>query len=71
MAHKAQREFCDSVRVKYPEMFKNKKVLDVGSLDNNGNNQQLLYNTCKIFCLGYLYGSQYKNQVVNSPYEFQ
>ena len=41
MAHKAQREFCDSVRVKYPEMFKNKKVLDVGSLDNNGNNRFL------------------------------
>ena len=31
MAHKAQREFCDSVRLKYPEMFKNKKVLDVGA----------------------------------------
>ena len=29
MAHKAQREFCDSVRVKYPEMFKNKKVKGV------------------------------------------
>jgi hypothetical protein len=40
-------------------------------MDNNGGNQQLLYNTCKIFCLGYLYGSQYENQVVNSPYEFQ
>ncbi len=41
MAHKEQREFCESVRVKYPEMFKNKKVLDVGSLDNNGNNRYL------------------------------
>ena len=44
MAHKAQREFCDSVRVKYPEMFKGKKVLDVGSLDNNGNNRFLFEN---------------------------
>ena len=30
MAHKAQREFCNSIMVKYPEMFKGKKVLDVG-----------------------------------------
>lgn len=40
-------------------------------MDNNGNNQQLLLNTCKTFCLGYLFGSQYGKQVVNSPYEFQ
>jgi glycosyltransferase involved in cell wall biosynthesis/SAM-dependent methyltransferase len=46
MAHKAQREFCDSVRLKYPEMFKNKKVLDVGSLDNNGNNR-FLFDNCE------------------------
>ena len=46
MAHKAQREFCNSVRVKYPEMFKNKKVLDVGSLDNNSNNR-FLFEDCE------------------------
>lgn len=40
-------------------------------MDNNGYNQQMLYNTCKIFCLGYLYGGQYGQQVINSPYEFQ
>ena len=45
MAHKAQREFCNSVRSKYPEMFKGKKVLDVGSLDNNGNNR-FLFDDC-------------------------
>ena len=40
-------------------------------MDNNGNDQQMLYNTCKIFCLGYLYGGRYGQQVTNSPYEFQ
>ena len=44
MAHKEQREFCDRVRNQYPDMFKNKKVLDVGSLDNNGNNRFLFEN---------------------------
>ena len=40
-------------------------------MDNNGGDQQMLYHICKIFCLGYLYGSKYENHVVNSPYEFQ
>jgi len=43
-------------------------------LYNNGDNQQMLYNICKMFCLGYLYGSQYGQygqSVINSPYEFQ
>ena len=46
MAHKAQREFCDSVRNKYSDMFKGKKVLDIGSLDNNGNNR-FLFDDCE------------------------
>jgi glycosyltransferase involved in cell wall biosynthesis/SAM-dependent methyltransferase len=46
MSHKEQREFCSGVREKYPEMFKGKKVLDVGSLDNNGNNR-FLFDDCE------------------------
>lgn len=41
MAHPAQIEFCTSVRNRFSELFKNNTVLDVGSLDINGNNRYL------------------------------
>lgn len=41
MAHVEQVQFCSKVRQQFPEYFKNKKVLDVGSLDINGNNRYL------------------------------
>jgi hypothetical protein len=44
MAHKAQIDFCKRVRGMYPEYFKRKKVVDVGSLDINGNNRQFFKN---------------------------
>ncbi len=44
MAHKEQREFCFGVKKIYPEFFKNKKVLDIGSLDINGCNRDLFEN---------------------------
>ena len=37
MAHPEQREFILKVKEKYPEFFKGKKVLDIGSLDINGS----------------------------------
>lgn len=45
MAHQHQQEFCLKVKNKYPEYFKNKKVLDIGSLDINGNNR-VLFEDC-------------------------
>ena len=45
MAHKEQRQFCNFVKSRYPEFFNNKKVLDIGSLDINGNNRTL-FNNC-------------------------
>jgi len=45
MAHPEQRKFCESVRDKYPHLFMNKNVLDVGSLDINGNNR-FLFQDC-------------------------
>lgn len=39
MAHKQQQDFCFKVLDLFPEHFKNKTVLDVGSLDINGNNR--------------------------------
>lgn len=36
MAHPEQREFFESVRLRFPHMFSGVKVLEVGSLDING-----------------------------------
>ncbi len=44
MAHKTQIEWCKRVKKKYPECFVNKRVLDIGSLDVNGNNKGLFEN---------------------------
>lgn len=41
MAHIEQKEFCESVKARFPKYFINKNVLDVGSLDINGNNRFL------------------------------
>ncbi len=41
MAHQEQIDFCLSVKKKFPEYFINQFVLDIGSLDVNGNNQYL------------------------------
>ena len=41
MAHEEQRIFLESVRSKFTEKFKNCRVLDIGSLDINGNNRFL------------------------------
>ena len=41
MAHQQQKDFCLSIKNRFPELFKNKWVLDIGSLDINGNNQYL------------------------------
>ena len=41
MAHEAQQNFFKSVKTLFPEYFKNKTVLDVGSMDINGNNRYL------------------------------
>lgn len=41
MAHPEQRAFCERVKVLHPGFFKPRRVLDVGSLDINGNNRFL------------------------------
>lgn len=41
MAHPEQRTFMLSVKNKFPNRFSNCKVLDIGSLDINGNNRYL------------------------------
>jgi SAM-dependent methyltransferase len=41
MAHPEQAVFCTFVRDRFPEKFKGVSVLDIGSLDINGNNRYL------------------------------
>jgi SAM-dependent methyltransferase len=45
MAHPEQKQFCERVKAQHPTFFKNKNVLDVGSLDINGNNRFLFENS--------------------------
>lgn len=44
MAHKEQREFLTKIRDMFPDTFNNCSVLDIGSLDINGNNRYLFSN---------------------------
>lgn len=41
MAHRQQQEFFLKVKNKFPDRFKNCSVVDIGSLDINGNNRFL------------------------------
>lgn len=44
MSHRAQVEFCGRMRKTRPDLFVRARVLDVGSLDVNGNNRWLFTN---------------------------
>jgi hypothetical protein len=44
MAHESQRQFFQSAKLLFPDMFRGCRVLDVGSLDVNGNNRGLFDN---------------------------
>ncbi len=41
MAHGRQQDFCKKAKQRFPDYFKNVSVLDIGSLDINGNNHYL------------------------------
>lgn len=41
MAHQQQQRFMESIRDRFPDKFKGVRVLDIGSLDINGNNRGL------------------------------
>ena len=50
MAHPEQAVFCKSVKKSLPSFFKNRVVVDIGSLDINGSNNYLFEN-CLYFGL--------------------
>jgi autotransporter strand-loop-strand O-heptosyltransferase len=45
MAHRNQQMFCEKIKNMFSEYFVNTKVLDIGSLDINGNNRYLFNNS--------------------------
>lgn len=56
MAHKLQIDFCLSVKQKFEQYFINKKVLDIGSGDINGNNNYL-FKDCFSICIDLVHGN--------------
>lgn len=44
MAHYAQQQYCTSIKQKFPNNFSGVSVLDIGSMDINGNNRYLFDN---------------------------
>jgi hypothetical protein len=44
MAHHAQQQYCLSIKARFPDKFNSVSVLDVGSMDINGNNRYLFDN---------------------------
>lgn len=74
MAHPEQAAFCKKVRDKFPEEFINCRVLDIGSLDINGNNRYLFEDPAREF--GYAYtgidiGEGKNVDVVSKGHEFK
>lgn len=67
MAHPEQKEFCLKVQAQHPELFQSKYVLDVGSLDINGNNRYL-FSDC--FIIGIDVGPGNNVDVVSTAHEF-
>ncbi|NIF80751.1 DUF4915 domain-containing protein [Paraburkholderia sp. Cy-641] len=55
MAHQNQVDFCESVKARFPDFFSNALVLDIGSLDLNGNNKYL-FDGCRYLGLDLMPG---------------
>jgi hypothetical protein len=56
MAHQAQFNFVEDVKRSFPEMFENKNVLEIGSLDINGSVRDVFSN-CSYIGVDLDYGS--------------
>lgn len=50
MAHQSQRDYFNKIKNKFPSLFSFQKVLDVGSLDINGNNR-IFFDNCEYYGL--------------------
>ena len=84
MAHEQQKEFFRRVKSKYPRFFTDVKILDIGSLDINGNTKDLFEHpyyyvgldlakgeNVDVVCPGHLYDSGFLFDVVTSSECFE
>jgi SAM-dependent methyltransferase len=84
MAHDKQRDFFRKVRDKYPHFFTDVKVLDIGSLDINGNNRHVFTHpyyyvgvdlnkgsNVDVVCPGHLYDCGFQYDIVISSECFE
>jgi len=84
MAHKQQQDFFASIKAAYPNYFKDVKVLDVGSLDINGNTKHFFEQpfsyigldlaagpNVDVICPAHLFDCGYKFDVVTSAECFE
>jgi len=55
MAHPIQIVWCEKIKKDFPSYFQNKRVLDIGSLDINGNNRYL-FDDCEYIGLDVVSG---------------
>ncbi len=67
MAHRTQIEWCLRVREEYSQYFINKRILDIGSLDVNGNNKHL-FEDCEYIGLDLIEGKNV--DVVSVAHEY-
>jgi SAM-dependent methyltransferase len=68
MAHPAQQRWCEIVKEYHPGYFVNKRVLDVGSLDINGNNRHL-FDDCEYMGLDVVPGANV--HIVSIAHEYE
>jgi SAM-dependent methyltransferase len=83
MAHREQREWCELVKYAHDEFFVGTNVLDIGSLDINGNNRYLFEqcnytgidigegNNVDVVCSGHMFKSDDLFDVVISTECFE
>lgn len=67
MAHEEQKNYCIKIKQQFPHFFKGNNVLDVGSLDINGNNR-FLFENCSY--LGIDVGDGLNVDLVSKTHEF-
>lgn len=68
MAHKTQILWCKKIKKEYPQYFVSKRVLDIGSLDINGNNRGLFEN-CEYIGIDVIEGKNV--DVVSIAHEYE
>lgn len=68
MAHPEQQKFCSDIRSRFPALFSWRRVLDIGSLDVNGNNRYL-FETCDYTGLDIDHGPNVDIVVVAHEYD--